>query len=51
MLHTPIKYLGEQLPPPAKAPTVGEQTDAVLADVLGWDAARIAGVRASGALG
>jgi crotonobetainyl-CoA:carnitine CoA-transferase CaiB-like acyl-CoA transferase len=51
MLHTPIKYLGEQLPPPAMAPTVGEQTDAVLADVLGWDGARIDAVRATGALG
>jgi crotonobetainyl-CoA:carnitine CoA-transferase CaiB-like acyl-CoA transferase len=51
MLHTPIKYLGEQLPAPAMAPTVGEQTDDVLADVLGWDAARIAEVRATGALG
>jgi crotonobetainyl-CoA:carnitine CoA-transferase CaiB-like acyl-CoA transferase len=51
MLHTPIKYLGEELPPPAMAPTVGEQTDAVLADVLGWDAARIEAVRATGALG
>jgi crotonobetainyl-CoA:carnitine CoA-transferase CaiB-like acyl-CoA transferase len=51
MLHTPIKYLGEELPPPAMAPTVGEQTDAVLADVLGWDAAHIEAVRATGALG
>ena len=51
MLHTPIKYLGEELPLPPMAPTVGEQTDEVLADVLGWDAARIAEVRATGALG
>jgi crotonobetainyl-CoA:carnitine CoA-transferase CaiB-like acyl-CoA transferase len=51
MLPTPIKLLDEQLPLPATAPTVGQHTDEVLHDVLGWDAARIAGVRATGALG
>jgi len=51
MLHTPLKYFDEELSPPAMAPTVGEHTDEVLADVLGWDAARIAEVRATGALG
>jgi crotonobetainyl-CoA:carnitine CoA-transferase CaiB-like acyl-CoA transferase len=51
MLHTPIKFLNEQLPLPGLAPTVGEHSDAVLADVLGWDADRIAEVRAAGALG
>ena len=51
MLHTPIKFLGEELPPPAMAPTVGEHTDEVLADVLGWDDDRIDDVRATGALG
>lgn len=33
------------------APGLGEHTDAVLAEVLGLDAARIAGLRAAGALG
>jgi formyl-CoA transferase len=32
-------------------PRLGEHTDAVLAEVLGWDAARIAAARASGAVG
>ena len=36
---------------PTKAPEVGEHTDAVLADVLGLDAAAIAGLREQGALG
>jgi crotonobetainyl-CoA:carnitine CoA-transferase CaiB-like acyl-CoA transferase len=51
MLPTPIKLVGEELPVPTKAPTVGQQTDAVLADVLGYDADRIAELHASGALG
>ena len=51
MLPSPIKLLGEELPPPSKAPTVGQHTDEVLAEVLGWGADRIAEVRESGALG
>ena len=43
--------LGEELPVPTRAPTVGEHTDEVLADVLGYDAARAAELRESGALG
>ena len=35
---------------PRRRPTVGEHTDAVLADVLGYDAARIAALRATGAV-
>jgi crotonobetainyl-CoA:carnitine CoA-transferase CaiB-like acyl-CoA transferase len=48
---SPIKLLGEVLPIPTKAPTVGEHTEAVLRDVLGYDDARIADLRAGGALG
>ncbi|MCU1496955.1 MAG: putative acyl-CoA transferase/carnitine dehydratase [Acidimicrobiales bacterium] len=48
---TPIKYLDVDLPVPTKAPTVGQHTDEVLADVLGYDPDRIATLRASGALG
>jgi crotonobetainyl-CoA:carnitine CoA-transferase CaiB-like acyl-CoA transferase len=33
------------------APTVGEHTEEVLREVLGWDDARIAAARESGALG
>jgi crotonobetainyl-CoA:carnitine CoA-transferase CaiB-like acyl-CoA transferase len=48
---SPIKVMGEELPLPTKAPTAGEHTDAVLADVLGYDAERIAALHESGALG
>ncbi len=51
MLPTPIKLIGEELPPPSKAPTAGEQTDEILRDVLGYDADRIAQLREQGALG
>jgi len=50
-LPTPLKFVGEELPLPAHAPTVGEHTEAVLADILGWDPARIAEARARGGLG
>jgi crotonobetainyl-CoA:carnitine CoA-transferase CaiB-like acyl-CoA transferase len=50
-LGSPIKFVGEELPAPAHAPTVGQHTDEVLADLLGWDAARIAESRANGGLG
>jgi crotonobetainyl-CoA:carnitine CoA-transferase CaiB-like acyl-CoA transferase len=36
---------------PTRAPKVGEHTDEILADVLGYDAARVAQLRESGALG
>jgi crotonobetainyl-CoA:carnitine CoA-transferase CaiB-like acyl-CoA transferase len=48
---TPIKLIGEDLPLPTKAPAAGEHTEAVLHDVLGYDDARIAALRDSGALG
>jgi crotonobetainyl-CoA:carnitine CoA-transferase CaiB-like acyl-CoA transferase len=47
----PLHVAGEELPVPTKAPTPGEHTDDVLTTVLGYDAARIAAIRASGALG
>jgi len=50
-LPSPIKLLGEQLPVPEKAPTVGQHTDGVLGEVLGYDAGRIATLRAAGVLG
>jgi crotonobetainyl-CoA:carnitine CoA-transferase CaiB-like acyl-CoA transferase len=44
--------VGEELPVPTKAPVaVGADTDAVLRDVLRYDDARIAALRATGALG
>jgi crotonobetainyl-CoA:carnitine CoA-transferase CaiB-like acyl-CoA transferase len=51
MLPFPVKLVGEALPPPARAPTPGQHSDEVLAEVLGYDAERIARLRASGALG
>jgi crotonobetainyl-CoA:carnitine CoA-transferase CaiB-like acyl-CoA transferase len=50
-LPTPLKFVGEQLPTPTRAPTVGEHTDVVLRDLLGWDDDRIAESRARGGLG
>jgi crotonobetainyl-CoA:carnitine CoA-transferase CaiB-like acyl-CoA transferase len=50
-LPTPIKYLDVDVPVPEHAPTVGEHTDRVLRDVLGYDDARVSALRASGVLG
>ena len=47
----PIKLLDEELPVPTKAPTVGQHTDEVLHDVLGYDDEVVAALRRSGALG
>jgi crotonobetainyl-CoA:carnitine CoA-transferase CaiB-like acyl-CoA transferase len=50
-MPSPIKLLGEELPMPTKAPTVGQHTDEVLGAVLGYDEAKVAALRESGALG
>ena len=47
----PLKFQGEALPVPPKAPTVGQHTDEVLADLLGWDTEQIAAAREAGGLG
>lgn len=47
----PLHVQGEELPVPATAPTVGQHTDEVLASALGYDAERIAALRATGAFG
>ena len=47
----PLRVAGEELPVPTHAPTVGQHTDEVLAEVLGYDAARVAALREAGALG
>jgi len=36
---------------PTKAPELGEHTDSVLRDVLGYDDAKVASLRDAGALG
>jgi len=51
MLPFPLKVVGETLPEPAMAPTVGEHTERVLRDVLGYDADRIRALREAGAIG
>jgi crotonobetainyl-CoA:carnitine CoA-transferase CaiB-like acyl-CoA transferase len=51
MLPFPVKFQGETLPEPTKAPSVGQHRDAVLREVLGYDEGRIAELEASGALG
>lgn len=48
MLGTPLKFADVDMPRMTKAPTVGQHTDAVLADVLGYDEARIAELRERG---
>jgi crotonobetainyl-CoA:carnitine CoA-transferase CaiB-like acyl-CoA transferase len=50
-LFTPLHFVGEELPAPAKAPTVGQHTEEVLRSVLGYDDNQIAAARAGGAFG
>ena len=49
-LPFPVKVAGEEPLVPGKAPEVGEHTDAVLRDVLGYDDAKIAALRDAGAI-
>ena len=49
-LPFPVKIVGADPLVPTRAPTVGEHTDTVLAEVLGYDADRIAALRASNAV-
>lgn len=51
MLGYPVKFFDVDLPEPAKAPTVGQHSDEVLTQVLGYDAARIAQIKADKLLG
>jgi crotonobetainyl-CoA:carnitine CoA-transferase CaiB-like acyl-CoA transferase len=52
LMPSPIKLIGEDLPVPGiAARDPGRDTDAVLRDVLGYDAAKIAALRHAGALG
>jgi crotonobetainyl-CoA:carnitine CoA-transferase CaiB-like acyl-CoA transferase len=50
-LFTPLHFVDEDLPRPAKAPTVGQHTEDVLRSVLGYDDDRIAAARSAGAFG
>jgi crotonobetainyl-CoA:carnitine CoA-transferase CaiB-like acyl-CoA transferase len=50
-LFTPLHFVGEDLPHPEKAPTVGQHTDEVLRSVLGYDDNQITTARDGGAFG
>ncbi len=49
-LPFPVKVAGSEPLVPGKAPTVGEHTDEVLREVLGYDDAKLAALRESGAI-
>ena len=50
-LPLPVKFFDEELPVPTHAPTVGQQTDEVLSEVLGLSGDRLAALRDQGILG
>jgi crotonobetainyl-CoA:carnitine CoA-transferase CaiB-like acyl-CoA transferase len=50
-LPLPVNVIGEDLPVPTRAPDVGQDTDAVMTGVLGYDAAKLGELRAAGAFG
>jgi crotonobetainyl-CoA:carnitine CoA-transferase CaiB-like acyl-CoA transferase len=51
MLPFPVQFVNENLPVPTKAPTVGEHSAKVLAEVLGYDAAKVEELKGKGAFG
>ncbi len=50
LLPTPIKLVGDELPPPRKAPTVGQHTDEILREVLNKTDDEIDALRRAGAV-
>jgi crotonobetainyl-CoA:carnitine CoA-transferase CaiB-like acyl-CoA transferase len=50
-LPFPLKVAGEDVVDLTAAPEPGEHTESVLTDALGYDAEKIAALRAAGALG
>jgi crotonobetainyl-CoA:carnitine CoA-transferase CaiB-like acyl-CoA transferase len=50
-LFTPLHFIDEDLPIPAKAPTVGQHTEDVLRSVLAYDDAQISAAKDAGAFG
>ena len=51
MLPFPVKFSEVEVPVPTHAPTVGEHSDSVLSDVLGYDVEKIERLKKDGALG
>ncbi len=51
MLGFPVQFVGEEMPLPGRAPTVGEHSEQVLHDLLGYDQEKIAALRQSGVMG
>ncbi len=47
-IPTPVKFVDEDLPIPTKAPTVGQHTDEVLRDLLGYGDAELAKLNEAG---
>jgi len=50
LLRNPVRYSGTPIEDYAPPPAVGEHTDEVLGELLGYDASRIAGLRKAGAI-
>jgi crotonobetainyl-CoA:carnitine CoA-transferase CaiB-like acyl-CoA transferase len=51
MLPFPVKFKGATLPDPTRAPKVGEHSEEVLRDVLGYNPEQIAKLEAAGVFG
>jgi crotonobetainyl-CoA:carnitine CoA-transferase CaiB-like acyl-CoA transferase len=51
MLPFPVRFPGEELTPPTKAPTPGQHSEQVLREVLGYPLERIQNLRKLGVLG
>jgi len=51
MLPFPVKFVGEEMVEPIKAPTVGQHRDEILREVLGYDAKKIKELDEVGAFG
>jgi CoA:oxalate CoA-transferase len=45
---SPLKSVGQKSMPPTRAPALGEHTETVLHNLLGYDQARMAELRARG---
>jgi crotonobetainyl-CoA:carnitine CoA-transferase CaiB-like acyl-CoA transferase len=51
MLGFPVHFVGEELPSPGRAPTVGQHSEQVLRELLGFDQEKITALRQAGVLG